>query len=60
MISLSQETQQTQQDSSIQLQVHIRRKDLKQARSISQLLQAVVQVVHFIQITWQQVLLLMV
>ena len=40
--------------------VHIRRKDLKQARSISQLLQAVVQVVHFIQITWQQVLLLMV
>ena len=60
LISLSQVTQLTLQDSSIQLQVHTRRKDLKLARSTSQQLQVVVQVVHFTQIIWQQVLLLMV
>ena len=44
----------------ILLQVHIRKNVLRKARSISQLHQAVVQDVHFILITWQQVLLHMV
>ena len=57
---LSQVTQQTLQDSSIQLQVHIRRSVQRLVRSTSQLLQVVVQVVHFTQITWLQVLLRMV
>ena len=49
-------TQQTQQDSSTLLQAHIRKKDLKQAKSTSQLHQAAVQVVHFTLIIWLQVL----
>ena len=58
LMYLSQVTQQTLQDSSIQLQVHIRRSVLRLVRSTSQLLQVVVQVVHFTRITWLQVLLL--
>ena len=40
--------------SSIQLQEHTKKNASKQERNISQLLQVVVQDVHFTQITWQQ------
>ena len=60
LTSPSQVTPPTLQDSSTLLQVHTRRSASRQARSTSLLLPAVVQAVHFIPITWLQVLLHMV
>jgi len=60
LMYLSQVTQQTQLVSSILLQVHTRKNVSSRVRNTSQLLQAVVQDVHSILITWLQVLHLMV
>ena len=54
---LSQVTQLTQQDSNTLLQVHTKKNVSNKVRSISQLHQAAVQVVHFTLIIWLQVLL---
>src|SRR5574344_858406 len=56
----SRATRQILQDSSTLLQEPTRRKDLKQARSISQLHQAAVREEHFTRTTWLQVLQAMV